>query len=251
MRQCIQLLIQKQPEGLAPILGLHHLSQYYNLPITTVHTSNGSLTARVCIPLAKPGSHGRLYFLQPFPYYNAGQARLWRKPAGHLAINTQQQQQRILLPEEPEFPLTCLGHNPLICPTNYPRIPISRDQCIDDLFNQGKPLDPLCALAGQLTGETPRLHHWQEGYWVVASPTPVDLIIQCARPQTKPKRTRSSVNGSCVLYLPVQCTAMVGPLQIRRTKTWQKDLGSSQIGTPYPTFDTDIFAFLNQQERTI
>jgi hypothetical protein len=247
-RQCIQLLIQKQSEGLAPILGLHHLAQYYSLPITTVHTSNGSLTAQVCIPLAKPGSHGRLYFLQPFPYYSAGQARLRRKPAGHLAINAQQQQ-LILLPEEPEFPLTCWGHNPVIFPTNYPRIPISRDQCIDDLFNQGKPVDPLCAPAGQPTGETPRLYHWQEGYWVVASPTPVDLIVQCARPQTKPEQTRSSINGSCVLYLPVQCTAMVRPLQIRCTKEWKKDLGTSHIGTPYPTLDIDIFTILNQQEE--
>jgi hypothetical protein len=42
MRQCIQLLIQKQPEGLAPILGLHHLAQYYSLPPAMAASLPGS-----------------------------------------------------------------------------------------------------------------------------------------------------------------------------------------------------------------
>ena len=246
MRQCIQLLLQKQPEGLTPIIDLRHLARYYSLPLTSVHTSNGSLTARVCIPLSKPGSHGRLYFLQPFPYYSADQVRQWRKSAGHLAINLQQQQQ-ILLPEESEFPRECWGENPTICPTNYPRVPLTTDHCIDNLFNQGKSVDPLCAPLSRPTGELPRLYSWKDGFWVVAAPIPVDLVIQCARSQTKIKRTRSSVNGSCVLYLPTQCTANIGPLQIHRTKEWRRDLGSSPIGNPYPSLDADLFTFLNQQ----
>jgi hypothetical protein len=229
------------------------LAQYYVLPLTTVHLERNSLTAKVTIPLTRTGTENRLYLLQPFPHYISGRARLWRRPAGHVAVNTQRQYW-IALP--PQFdPMTeCWGKEPVICPQSYPEMDFQADNCIDDLFHQATPRDPTCAPADQQDRRLPKAVRWKDTYWAIALHQPTEMKTACGKGTTMPRRKRMNVSGSIILHLPEHCTAVLSGMQLKATNRWSEQVQGEVMGLDASQWDPKLFTFLttsNSDNSTI
>jgi hypothetical protein len=243
LAKSLQMLLNKRPGGLVPVLQTRELAQYYVLPLTTVHMERNSLTAKVTVPLTRTGTSNRLYLLQPFPFYAKGKARLWRRPAGHVAVNTQKQYWMALPPQfDPDT--ECWGKEPIICPQSYPEMEFPADSCIDDLFHQAEPRDPTCAPADQQSHSRPRAVRWKDTYWALAIQQSTELRTACGKGTTMPQRKRLNITGSVILHLPEHCTALLAGMQLKAANRWSEQVQGEIMGTDASQWDPRLFTFL-------